>query len=70
MILLGYYQGFRVSSIARLHGGDIDLLSGRVRTIGKGGKDRWLPLHPVIASSRRRCPRTGTGSLLEVAPAT
>lgn len=48
MILLGYYQGFRVSSIARVHGTDIDVLSNTIRTIGKGGKDRTLPLHPVI----------------------
>ena len=49
MILLGYYQGFRVSSIARVHGHDIDLDGGTIRTVGKGGKERTLPLHPVIA---------------------
>lgn len=49
MILLGYCQGFRVSSIARVHADDIDLLSMRIRTVGKGGKERWLPIHPVIA---------------------
>lgn len=48
MIMLGYYQGFRVSSIARVHGDDIDLLSNTIRTVGKGAKDRLLPLHPVI----------------------
>lgn len=48
MILLGYYQGFRVSSIAAVAGTDIDLLSGTIRTIGKGHKARTLPLHPVI----------------------
>lgn len=48
MILLGYYQGFRVSSISRVHGHDIDLLSGTIRTVGKGNKERVLPLHPVI----------------------
>ncbi len=49
MILLGYYQGFRVSSIARVHGHDIDLDEATIRTIGKGGKARVLPLHPMIA---------------------
>ena len=49
MILLGYYQGFRVSSIARVHGRDIDLLANTIRTVGKGRKERTLPLHPVIA---------------------
>ncbi|CAD5999084.1 tyrosine-type recombinase/integrase [Agreia sp. COWG] len=48
MILLGYYQGFRVSSIARVHGEDIDVLSNTIRTIGKGSKVGTLSLHPVI----------------------
>lgn len=50
MILLGYYQGFRVSSIAAVHGHDIDLLSNRIRTVVKGRKEVRLPLHPVIAA--------------------
>jgi integrase/recombinase XerD len=49
MILLGYYQGFRVSSIARVHGCDVDTTGGTIRTVGKGKKERTLPLHPVIA---------------------
>lgn len=49
MILLGYYQGFRVSQIARVRGDDIDLSSGRMRTVVKGNKLRWVPVHPVIA---------------------
>ncbi|GAA3947736.1 tyrosine-type recombinase/integrase [Microbacterium soli] len=49
MILLGYRQGFRVSQIARVHGDDLDLLSMTIVTIGKGRKERRLPLHPVIA---------------------
>lgn len=49
MILLGYYQGLRVSSIARIHGSDVDIASARLRVIGKGGKEAALPLHPVIA---------------------
>jgi integrase/recombinase XerD len=48
MILLGYYQGFRVSQIARVHGSDIDLLTNRIRTVGKGRKERLLPLQPMI----------------------
>lgn len=57
MILLGYYQGFRVSSIARVHGRDIDRLSQTIRTVGKGGKVRTLPLHPVIAQLAQTMPR-------------
>jgi len=56
MILLGYYQGFRVSSIARVHGADIDLLAGTIRTVAKGSKDGVLPLHPVIAEIAKTMP--------------
>lgn len=56
MILVGYYQGFRVSSIARVHGRDIDQLSQRIRTVGKGGKERWLPMHPLIAELAKSMP--------------
>lgn len=57
MILLGYYQGFRVSSIARVHGRDIDLEEGTIRTVAKGGKTRTVPLHPVIAELALVMPR-------------
>lgn len=50
MILLGYYQGFRVSSIARVHGNDIDLLGRTIATTVKGGENHRLPLHDVIAA--------------------
>lgn len=56
MILLGYYQGFRVSSIARVHGRDIDLASGTIRTVAKGSKSLTLPLHPVIAEIAKSMP--------------
>lgn len=48
MILVGYYQGFRVSQIAAVHGDDIDLLTNTIRTVGKGRKERRLPLHPTV----------------------
>lgn len=57
MILLGYFQGFRVSSIARVHGHDIDLDGHTISTVGKGGKQRTLPLHPVIAEVAQHMPR-------------
>lgn len=59
MILLGYYQGFRVSSIARVHGHDIDLLTNTIRTLGKGQKDARLPLHPVIRDLASTMPADG-----------
>lgn len=57
MILLGYYQGFRVSTIAAVHGRDIDLRSLLIRVRVKGGKERVSPLHPVIADLARTMPR-------------
>lgn len=57
MILLGYYQGFRVASIARVHGRDIDLNEQTITTIGKGSKARVLPLHPIIAHLAESMPR-------------
>lgn len=59
MILLGYYQGFRVSSIARVHGRDIDTLGNTITTVGKGRKERALPLHPVIAELSQSMPSDG-----------
>jgi integrase/recombinase XerD len=56
MILLGFYQGFRVSQIAAVHGADIDVQSGTIRTLGKGGKEGVLSLHPVIAELARTMP--------------
>lgn len=59
MILLGYYQGFRVSSIARVHGHDIDREGGTIATVVKGGKERRLPLHEVIADLSITMPPDG-----------
>lgn len=56
MILIGYYQGFRVSQIAAVHGSDIDRLTMTIRTVGKGNKERRLPLHPVIAEVAETMP--------------
>lgn len=57
MIVLGYYQGFRVSSIARVHGLDVDLDERTISTVGKGSKARVLPLHPVVARLAETMPR-------------
>lgn len=59
MILLGYYQGFRASSIAPVHGHDIDTLSNRIRSVVKGRKEVWFPLHPVIAELAATMPTDG-----------
>lgn len=59
MILIGYYQGFRVSQIARVQASDLDLTAGTILTTGKGNKTRSLPLHPVIAELAATMPRDG-----------
>lgn len=57
MIIVGYHQGFRVSSIARVHGHDIDLEANTIHTIVKGGKECLLPLHPATAELALEMPR-------------
>lgn len=59
MILLGYYQGFRVSSIAAVHGRDVDLESALIRTVAKGSKALVFPLHPVIREIAATMPADG-----------
>lgn len=48
MILLAAYQGLRASEIARVHADDVDLTSGTIKVLGKGGRTDYLPLHPTI----------------------
>ena len=58
MILLGFYQGFRVSQIAAVRAEDISLLDMTIRTIGKGSKERVLPLHEVVAALAALMPQS------------
>ena len=48
MILLAAYQGLRASEIARMHSDDVDLESGTMKVLGKGGRTDYLPLHAII----------------------
>lgn len=59
MIILGYYQGFRVSQIAAVRAEDIDLIGGTIHTVGKGGKNSHFPLHPMVADLAKRMPKSG-----------
>lgn len=56
MILLGYYQGLRVSQIAAVRGADIDPLAGTFSTVAKGSVRLVLPLHPMIADLAKTMP--------------
>jgi integrase/recombinase XerD len=58
-ILLAAYEGLRVHEIAKIRGEDVDLIGRRLRVVGKGGAERWMPLHPVIATEAHRYPRRG-----------
>jgi site-specific recombinase XerD len=48
-LLLGAYQGLRVSEIAHLHSDDVDLEAGTITVAGKGGTVSVLPLHHLVA---------------------
>ncbi len=58
-ILLATYQGLRVHEIAKVRGEDVDLVTGTLRVLGKGGSDVLLPLHPLIAEEARSYPASG-----------
>lgn len=58
-VILGMYQGLRVSEIARVRGRDVDLISGTLLVDGKGGKRVLLPLHPLVAEVAAGMPGRG-----------
>lgn len=47
-ILFGYHCGLRVSEIAQLKIRDLDLLQGQVTVIGKGDKERTVPITEAL----------------------
>ena len=47
-VLLGYHCGLRVSEIAHLRGRDLDLDRGNVTVIGKGDKERTVPMTEAL----------------------
>jgi len=48
MILLAAYAGLRVSEIAAIKGDDVDTVMNTITVIGKGDKERQIPLHPIL----------------------
>ncbi|MCL2654159.1 MAG: tyrosine recombinase XerC [Coriobacteriia bacterium] len=48
-----YATGARVSEAAGIVHADIDYDSGRVRLLGKGSKERFVPLHPLALTKLR-----------------
>lgn len=59
MILLAALAGFRVSEVAAMRGESIDHQAGRIYVVGKGGKQAWVPLHPIIAEVADTMPLRG-----------
>src|SRR5690606_34600966 len=45
LITLLLYQGLRIGEASRLRLGDVDFADATVRVLGKGDKERLLPLH-------------------------
>ncbi|OYO01446.1 integrase [Enemella evansiae] len=66
MLLLGAYAGLRRAEIAAVHPAR-DIGDGVLRVVGKGGRSRAVPLHPLVAEAidaeldRRRAGQVGTG---------
>jgi integrase/recombinase XerD len=51
LLELLYATGMRVSEVAHLTVDDVDLESGTVRCIGKGAKERVMPIYPKAVES-------------------
>lgn len=59
MVLLGAYQGMRVSEIAAVNARDVDLDTRLVTVHGKGGVERVLPLHETVTEAAAWMPARG-----------
>lgn len=59
MILLAALAGLRVSEIAAVRGESIDRSAGRIYVTGKGDKQAWIPLHPLLLGAAETMPTTG-----------
>ena len=55
--------GARVSEVAGLDVADVDLRGAQVRVMGKGSKQRVLPLHPLAVSRLEAYLRSGRPAL-------
>jgi integrase len=53
MLLLAAFGGLRRSEIARVRGAD--LVGGTLHVVGKGGRERLVPLHPALAAELDGC---------------
>ncbi len=58
-----YATGARVAEVAALSVSDVDLAGDQVRVMGKGSRERILPLHPYAVGRVRRYLREGRPAL-------
>ncbi len=67
ILMLAGYAGLRRAEIAKVHPDDFDWVTGQLLVRGKGGKERWVPVHPDLEAEvraeldRRSSGKTGTG---------
>jgi integrase/recombinase XerD len=64
LLELLYATGMRVSEVAHLTVDDVDLESGTVRCIGKGAKERVMPIYPKAVESLQDYMQNGRAVLL------
>ena len=67
MFELLYASGLRVTELVSLNLGDVDLEQGSVRCLGKGGKERIIPVHQSAISVLRRYIAESRPSLIKEA---
>lgn len=64
IVVLLYGAGLRVSEVAKLMMGDIDLLGGLLRVMGKGSKERVVPVGGPVVQVLEHYLRDGRGRYL------
>jgi integrase/recombinase XerD len=58
-LALPIFSGLRRFEVAKLRWEDVDLETGSIRLIGKGGKRRLVPIHPELRALLAELPRNG-----------
>lgn len=59
VVVLAAYGLLRSHEIARIRGEDVDANTGTLRVLGKGGTDRTIAMHPLVAELAAKMPRRG-----------
>lgn len=67
-LILAAYAGLRCAEIAGLHRDDILFDINRLRIVGKGGKERMVPMHPMVSRALAEWPRPRTNTAIFTRP--